>query len=223
MPDVPYIAHVCVLLVHLPMDFGQPIEAVVPGVQGRVLGVLARTDAELTMRTVAGLAGVSVNRAVAVLNGLVELGVVRRRDAGSAALVSLERENQVARLLLALQDVRRTVIERFQATASMIQPAPASLVLFGSFARDEARTGSDIDVLAVRAAGVGPDDGRWIDSLGRWSESATRIAGNPVRVVIAGAGELPRLLRRPSSIWRAAASEGVVLAGTPLADVPTAT
>jgi predicted nucleotidyltransferase len=201
------------------MDYGQPIEVVVPGVQGRVLGVLARTEAELTMRTVARLAGVSVNRAVTVLNGLIELGVVRRRDVGSAGLVSLDRENQVARLLLALQDVRRAVIDRLQGTASMIQPVPASLVVFGSFARGEAGADSDIDVLAVRAVGVDPDDVQWNDTLGQWSELASRIAGNPVRVVTAGADELPRLLRRPDSIWRTAASEGTVLAGASPVDV----
>ena len=32
------------------MDFGDPVEALIPGVQGRVLTVLARTGAELTMR-----------------------------------------------------------------------------------------------------------------------------------------------------------------------------
>jgi len=65
------------------MDYVAPIEAVVPGVQGRVLSVLARTDTELTMRSVAQLAGVSVNRAVSVLNHLIALGLVERREAGS--------------------------------------------------------------------------------------------------------------------------------------------
>ena len=41
------------------MDFARPVEALIPGVQGRVLGVLARTEAEMTIRTVAGLAAVS--------------------------------------------------------------------------------------------------------------------------------------------------------------------
>ena len=184
--------------------------------------MLARTDTELTMRTVAGLADVSVNRAVTVLNRLIDLGVVHRRDAGSAALVSLERENLVARLLLDLQDVRRAVIERLRSEALTIRPAPASLVLFGSFARGEARSGSDIDVLAVRAAALGTDDEMWSDSLGRWSESASRIAGNPVRVVAAGIEELPQFLRRPGSAWRSAAAEGIVLIGASLAELAAA-
>ncbi|MHB1913167.1 MAG: MarR family transcriptional regulator, partial [Acidimicrobiales bacterium] len=67
------------------MDQVRPVEAVIPGVQGRVLGVLARGGTELTMRTVAELAGVSVQQASVVLGRLVALGLVHRRDAGSAA------------------------------------------------------------------------------------------------------------------------------------------
>jgi hypothetical protein len=46
------------------VDYANPVEVVIPGVQGKVLGVLARTETELTMTTVAKLAGVSINRAV---------------------------------------------------------------------------------------------------------------------------------------------------------------
>ena len=42
------------------LDFVHPVEAVIPGAQGRVLAVLAETTAELNLRTVARLAGVSV-------------------------------------------------------------------------------------------------------------------------------------------------------------------
>ena len=40
------------------MDFVRPIEAIVPGAQGRVLAVLAETTAELNLRTIAQLAGI---------------------------------------------------------------------------------------------------------------------------------------------------------------------
>src|SRR5664280_2454877 len=85
------------------MDFGDPVEALIPGVQGRVLTVLARTEAELTMRAVAELAGVSANQATVVLNRLVHLGLVERRDVGSAGLVRLIRDNEAARAVLTRQ------------------------------------------------------------------------------------------------------------------------
>ena len=47
------------------MDFVHPIEAVIPGAQGRVLAVLVETTAELNLRTLARLAGVSVSFLIA--------------------------------------------------------------------------------------------------------------------------------------------------------------
>ncbi|HUZ10385.1 MAG TPA: nucleotidyltransferase domain-containing protein [Acidimicrobiales bacterium] len=198
------------------MDYVEPIQALVPGVQGRVLAVLAATDVELTMRTVASLAGVSVNRAVAVLNHLVDLGVVERREAGRAALVRLQADNEAARTLIALSRVHDRVVERLRHDAGTIRPAPAALVLFGSFATGSARAASDVDVLAVRRNGVASDDPSWTASLGSWSDAATRITGNPVNLVVVGEAEVPALRRRRRSLWRAIAEGGVLLAGSDL-------
>ncbi|MFQ5517665.1 MAG: helix-turn-helix domain-containing protein, partial [Acidimicrobiia bacterium] len=63
------------------MNFARPIEAIIPGVQGRVLAVLAETTAELNLRTIARLSEVSLAQASRVLPGLVELGLVERREA----------------------------------------------------------------------------------------------------------------------------------------------
>lgn len=190
----------------------------IPGVQGRVLGVLARTDTELTMRSVARLADVSVNRAGTVLNQLVALGLVQRREMGPSALVRLDRENEAARTVLELQDLFDRVVDRLRTTAAEIRPAPRSLVLFGSFVRGQAAQGSDLDVVAVRPRHTGPDDVVWHDALGHWSDLAARIAGNPVNVLIAGEEEIPRLIRRKGA-WRDAALEGAVLTGLPLAEL----
>ena len=45
------------------MDFVHPVRSVIPGVQGRVLAVLSETTAELSLRTLARLADVSVAQA----------------------------------------------------------------------------------------------------------------------------------------------------------------
>ena len=71
------------------MNYSRPVEALVPGVQGRVLGVLARTGTDLTMRAVAELAGVSPQQASVVIGRLVELGVLDRRDVPPASLVRM--------------------------------------------------------------------------------------------------------------------------------------
>lgn len=199
------------------MDYVNPVEALIPGVQGRVLTVLARTEAELTMRSVAELAGVSANQATVVLNRLVRLGIVERRDVGASALVRLVRENEAARSVLSLVDLRQGVLARLAGEARKIRPAPACLVVFGSFARGDAHENSDIDVFAVPPSEAQVDDGRWTAALGQWSDRAARIAGNPVNLLEATMDELPKLVRREREPWRTIVEEGVVLVG----DIPS--
>ena len=199
------------------MDFRDPVEAVIPGAQGRVLTVLARTEAELTMRAVAELAGVSANQTTVVLNRLVRLGLVERRDVGSAGLVRLIRDNEAARAVLALADLQRGVLARLAGEARKIRPAPACLVVFGSFARGDAHENSDIDVLAVRPLGPKVDDGRWTTALGLWTDRASWIAGNPVNLLDVTMVELSSLVRREREPWRTIVEEGVVLVG----DIPS--
>ena len=199
------------------MDYVNPVEALIPGVQGRVLTVLARTEAELTMRSVAELAGVSANQATVVLNRLVRLGLVERRDVGAAALVRLVRENEAARSVLSLVDLRQGVLARLAGEARKIRPAPACLVVFGSFARGDAHENSDIDVLAVPPSEAQVDHGRWTAALGQWSDRATRIAGNPVNLLEATMDELPKLVQGEREPWRTIVEEGVVLVG----DIPS--
>lgn len=185
----------------------------IPGVQGRVLTVLARTEAELTMRSVAELAGVSANQATVVLNRLVRLGLVERRDVGAAALVRLVRENEAARSVLALVDLRDGVLARLAGEARTIRPVPICLAVFGSFARGEAHENSDVDVLVVPPPAALADTGQWTEALGHWADRAARIAGNPVNLLEATVEELPRLVRRERAPWRTIRAEAVVLIG----------
>jgi hypothetical protein len=202
------------------MDYERPTEALIPGVQGRVLGVLARTTADLTMRTVAELAGVSPQQASVVIGRLVGLGVVERRDVPPASLVRLAPDNLAAQVVISIANLRRAAIDRLTELAAGIMPAPASLVVFGSFARGEAGPESDIDALAVRPAGLPNDSDEWTDSLGRWTSSGTRALGNPINLIEVAAEEVPILLgRRGPSVWHDAAREGIVIAGSPLTNL----
>lgn len=200
------------------MDYRHSVEALIPGVQGRVLGVLARSGTDLTMRRVADFARVSPQQASVVIGKLVELGVLERRDVPPASLVRLVADNLAARAVLSIADLRRAALERVAELASAIRPAPASLVVFGSFARAEADADSDLDVLAVRPRGLrSEDDEEWTDSLWSWSAAATRAVGNPANVMEAEAEEISGLLRRPGpTVWTEIVRDGIVLVGSPL-------
>jgi predicted nucleotidyltransferase len=205
------------------MDYVHPIEALIPGAQGRVLAVLAQTDSELTMRGVAELAGISPQQASVVLRRLVELRMVERRDMPPVALVRLVRENLAAELIVALARLRDRAVARLRRSAAEIQPAPASLIVFGSFVRGDADVRSDIDVLVVRPKLTGDALDVWTDSLGRWADQASRAVGNPVNLVEASVEELSDLLlEKAPSLWSDIATDGVVLVGSSLADLAAA-
>jgi DNA-binding MarR family transcriptional regulator len=116
------------------MDFGRPVEALIPDAQGRVLGTLARTTAELTLTTLADLSGVSLAHVARIVPRLLDLGVVERRDVPAAALVRLTRDNLAARWIVALADLRQTLQDELRAGVQTIEPVPVNVTLFGSFA-----------------------------------------------------------------------------------------
>lgn len=84
------------------MDFVHPISAVIPGARGRVLAALVETTAELNLRTLARLSGVSAAQASRVLPGLVELGLVERREVPPSSQFRLVRSHVAARAVLQL-------------------------------------------------------------------------------------------------------------------------
>ena len=93
----------------------------------------------------------------------------------------MARDNAAGKLLARLAHLHSVVIDRLRLLAAELDPAPLALVVFGSFARGEASTDSDIDVLVVR-----PDDAdseAWTDAISAFATSARRLTGNPVQVL----------------------------------------
>ena len=198
------------------VDFRRPVEVVIPGVQGRVLAVLAETTAELNLRTIARLSGVSPAQASRVLPELVTLGLVERREAPPSALFALVEDNVAARAVRALSRSRDTVLEELGTLARRMDPGPVSAVVFGSLARGEADALSDVDVVLVRPAAVGEDDEPWASSGEAWRTARRRLTGNPVQVLEIGETEVARRLRRPTALWADVIRDGVVVHGSTL-------
>jgi len=198
------------------MDFVHAVEAVIPGTQGRVLSVLTETTAELNLRTVARLASVSPAQASRVLPGLVELGLVERREVPPSSLFRLNRHNVAARAVIELARSRDIAVERIGTAARDLPVSPTSVIIFGSFARREADRHSDIDVLIVRPDNVDEDDETWAAGIEQWREQVRAITGNPVEVVEADRTEAAEKLARNRTVWRDISSDGVVVHGATL-------
>ena len=201
------------------MDFVHPVEAVIPGAQGRILAVLARTTSELNLRTIARLAGVSSAQTSRVLPSLVALGLVERRDVPPSALFRLVPEHVAARAVLLLVDARELAIQELSRLTSALDPAPTSIVIFGSFARGEAVAGSDVDVLVVRADVVDEDDPGWRRGIDEWARRARRVTGNRVELLEVSETEAGRRLRSRKPLWLDVQRDGIVVSGRDLASL----
>jgi len=201
------------------VEFKRPIEAVVPGVQGRVLSVLAETTTDLNLRTIARLAGVSPAQASRVLPHLVELGIVERREVPPSSLFRLVREHIAAGPLLALARMRDAMIEEMGRVAADLPVAPVSVIVFGSFTRGEADVQSDIDTVLIRPADLDESDEAWSASVEQWRTMVRRVSGNLVEVLEAGSDEIAAHLNSKRQIWRAIRRDGLVVYGLSIVEL----
>lgn len=198
------------------MDFVRPIEAILPAAQGRVLAVLAGTTAELNLRTIAQLSGVSQAQASRVLPGLVDLGVVERREVPPSSLFRLVPEHIAARFLLDLAASTDRVLDDIGRTARALPVPPVSVIVFGSFARREATTDSDIDLVVVRPGSIDEDDEQWSSSIEGWRSGVRRLTGNPVEVIEVSAEDVASRLAGRSELWNEIRRDGRVVHGVSL-------
>ena len=198
------------------VDFRHPIEATIPGAQGRVLAALLGTSGELNLRTIARVAGVSIAQASRVLPGLANLGMIERREVPPSSLFRLVPEHVATRALLELANSRDVLMTEMGRTASKIRPAPVSVITFGSFARGDSEPDSDIDVIIVRPTGVDADDDRWTQTIERWRTIVSQIAGNTVEILDVDADAVAAKLSGGTQLWRDIHRDGQVVFGEQL-------
>ncbi len=195
------------------MDFVHPVQAVIPGAQGRVLAVLAQTTAALNLSTLARLADVSVAQASRVMPGLVDLGLVERREIPPSSQFRLVRENVAAQAIIDLARSRDTALDRIGAVAAALPLPPVSVIVFGSFARGEADEHSDLDAIVVRPDDVDEDDDAWATATEQWRSDAQAITGNRIEILEVARHEAGTKLAGRASLWRDVVRDGVVVHG----------
>jgi predicted nucleotidyltransferase len=195
------------------VDYTRPVQTLIPGAQGQILGVLAETTAQLNLTTVSRLAGVSLAQASRVLPELVRLGLVERVEAPPSALFRLMDENLVGRLVRSMTDLRNLALRAVGDCSALQKPRPKLVIVFGSFARGDADGDSDLDVVIVRPADIDDSDAAWSESIVTLNQDLARAVGNPVNILEVGANELERRIRSHSELWRSIRNEGIVVYG----------
>jgi predicted nucleotidyltransferase len=202
------------------MDLAQPYTAVCPSLEGPVLDVLAHTTRPLTGREVARLARRGSERGVRlVLHRLVAQGLVTAQEAGAASLFVLNRAHVAASVVEALTQLRTELAERIRREIASWASQPVHASVFGSFARGDGHTESDIDLLIVRPDDVTEADPEWREQLHQIAESIQRWSGNHASLHELSSDQLRAAVRRREPIVASLTEQSIALAGDDFASL----
>lgn len=197
------------------MDVARPYAAVSPSLDGEVLQVLAGTTMGLTGRQVALLTGRNSHSGVLqVLNRLTEHGLVDRVELNRAFLFALNREHLAAPAVIALAGLRDELFDRIRRELAAWQIAPVHASLFGSTARGDGDTKSDIDLFVVSPPSTPLEDPRWREQVDGLAERIKRMTGNRAAIIEVSETELARLAADEQPILAQLRSDAILLCGS---------
>jgi predicted nucleotidyltransferase len=197
------------------MDVARPYTAVCPTLDGDVLHVLAGTTMALTGRQVALLTGRTSHSGVLdSLHRLTEHGLVTRVELNRAYLFALNRDHLAAPAVEMLANLRVKLIEEIRRTVGEWQIAPLHVSVFGSAARGDGGTQSDIDLFVVRASDVDEDEPLWRDQIDELSGQIQRWTGNHASVIERDESQLASLRETQPPILSELLSDAIVISGS---------
>lgn len=206
------------------MDLSRPWALIRSPIDIEVVLVLRGTTRPLTGREVARLVRAGSQPTVnAALRRLAGEGVVRAEEAGNAYLYTLNREHLAAPVVEQLAGIRAELERRLRAEIDDWEIAPAHVSIFGSAARGDGDTRSDIDIFVLRPARVSEDDAQWRAQLERLSDRVYAWTGNHVALSEVSAADVRRLRRERPPVVEELRRDGIALAGPEPSELLAAT
>lgn len=160
------------------MDLSNPITGIFPSADAKVLRALAGTTEANSGRRVADLAGIAHTSASKILERLVENGVVEGWSAGNARLYTLNRDHVASEAIEQLALLRSRLFQRIADEIETWRIKPEHAAVFGSAARGDGNTGSDVDILLVHRHVGRMEVERWEDQLDSLREHVFAWSGN---------------------------------------------
>jgi len=167
------------------MNISHAFSAFVPTLEAAALEALVRTSEPLALvRVFEMTSGGSLNGIRKALGRLVDSGVVH--ESGSPPRYVLNRDHLAFPAIEALAGLRARFFQRLRDLVADWESPPDLAGVFGSFARHEGDSDSDIDVLIVGA----PSD----EEVAGLASSIERWTGNRAQVVVLGRDEYRRVV-----------------------------
>lgn len=206
------------------MNVARPYLALMQPVRAATLLALRRTVTPLTGREVARRAGVSQPAALTALDHLVAHGLVRSQPAGRANLYSLNEEHLLVAALTDVFEVRAGLVKRIAESVRHWEIPPLNVTLFGSMARGDGDTQSDVDLLVVRPGRVddSSDNDVWRGQLDTLAHEIDQWTGNRAALVEISEEEARTLSRRQHRLLHDVRRDGVRVSGETLDELALA-
>jgi DNA-binding transcriptional ArsR family regulator len=201
------------------VDLTSPARAVVPTRDLDVLLVLAGTTMPMTGRQIYRIGGPGSRSGVQIaLLRLVKHGLVDFQKVGSANLYTLNRDHVAAPAVLALVGLRSELFNRIKDHLTSWRIKPVAAAVFGSAARGDGGTDSDIDLFIVRPEKVPDDEPDWGDDVATLRDLVRRWSGNYASIIQTTPSQVASMLDRKEPIVESLHSDAISLMGRDILD-----
>jgi predicted nucleotidyltransferase len=187
--------------------------------EARVLAVLLRVEAPVTGRAVARIAGLTQSTAQRAMTRLRDAGLVVAEPAPPSLLYRANHDHLAMPALMSLLRLDNELRVRMAEHVAEWRLTPASVVIYGSVAREEATAGLDLDVLVVRPDTIEPDDPTWQLQLAELAHGLQLWTGRRGSVVEMSRSEAAQGFADREPFLVDADRDGWLIAGSPLGEL----
>ena len=187
--------------------------------EARVLRALLRVDTPLSGRAVARITGLTQSTTQRAPTRLREAGLVLTEPAPPSFLYRANPDHLAMPAMVSLLGLDDELRARVAERVAVWRLPPASLIVYGSVARKEATSASDLDVLVVRPDATEPDDATWQGQVADLGDCLRRWTGRRASLIDMNQHELVQGLADREPFLAAADRDGWLIAGRPLRDL----
>ena len=199
------------------MNTAEPSDIVLPRATAAVFRVLVGADTSFSIRQLARLAGVSAPRAVEIVNRASERGLVLVQQGGRSRMCRFNKEHLAAGAIIELVTIRERMFRAIEDEIALWSIQPLHVSLFGSAARGEGDTHSDLDLLLVRPKNESEEN--WETQKYTSGIRLKSKIGNPVSWFDISVAELKAAVRASEPILSEWKKDSIRLAGPLLPDL----